>query len=254
MILRAWHSEFRVDARSISDLGQPLIQMLQSEGPRGITNGLSRLQCWRGFESGWRAPVARHVNGNPMATAMTVAALCRHYFDFDPGGGLISHEEYDSVVLLVQKTNADDQRKLTALFLQPLGKRKRVPAQCQSSRLPYPGRFDMVWALRERDIPGHANPDEIRDTLGLVHFRAGEDVTLFTYTLEEQCTLRVPTVVEAMGQWAFWPAARAEQQRTLNYRDGRAGPREFVHSAEINPRSMRPRWVGRLARNWDDVP
>lgn len=254
MILNAWHNEFRVDAQSIRDLAQPLIQMLRAEGPRGITKGLSRLQCCRGFESAWRAPVARDVSGAPMATATTVTTMCRHYFDLDPGGGLISGRDYDNIVLLLQKTNPDDHRKLMGSFLQPLGKRKGVPAPCQSSRLPYPDRFDIVRALREDDVPAHATPDEIRDILGLVHFRAAQDVTFFIYRLEDNLTLHVPTVIEALGGWAFWPAAKPEKQKTRNYRDGRVGPREFVHSAEIPPPSMRPRWVGTLTRNWDDAP
>src|SRR5205085_10153473 len=128
-------------------------------------------------------------------------------------------------------TNPQEQRKLLDLFQRPLGKRVNVPLGCQPSIPPYPDRFDLVWAVVDREMPRNVSTDEIRDSLGLVHFCAGEHLVCFAYPSSERAFLLIPTCIEAMGGWAFWPPIQGDSQRTVNYHTGVGGPREFVHSA-----------------------
>jgi hypothetical protein len=137
------------------------------------------------------------------------------------------------------------------LFNRPLGKRSSVPENCQSTGVPYPARFDLVWAAQEADVLRFKNPDELRDSLGLVHFYAGDKIVVFRYVLPDQVTAMVPTVIEAFGGWAFWPAGPDAEQRAVNYRTGQRGPCEFVHSAAVEPTTMQFRWVGEIGTNWD---
>jgi hypothetical protein len=168
----------------------------------------------------------------------------------DSGVGLISEDDRKSIALLLQQSNPTEQRKVLTLFRRPLGKRTGIPAACRSSPPPYRERFDMAWALRERDLAETA--DQARDALGLVHFRRGEDLVFITYRLAGNISPRVPTVVEAMGGWAYWPARDLGNQTSLDYHKGIRGLQEFVHSADVPPGTMRVRWMGRLMRNWDD--
>lgn len=252
MTLRAWQSETRVDPQTAGELAEALVALLRDEGARCIEDGIGRLLCCRGSESSWRAPLASRAGSVPVATATSVTNLCRHYFDLDVSGGLFTRARYDSVAALAKAPHVDDRRKFMALFQRPLGKRSGPPGDCGAANPPHPERFDMLWVVRERDVQRDA--DEVRDSLGLIHFRRGGDLVIFVYNLPDTVRLRTPTAVEALGGWAYWAAEPGKQQRTMNYRDGTPGPREFVHSAEVDAATMEPRWVGNLARNWDDAP
>src|SRR5438132_3912249 len=90
---------------------------------------------------------------------------------------------------------------------------------------PLPERFDVVWAAREADVLMYHDGDLLRDVLGLVHFYKGEEIVLFSYASPRRGFVHVPTVVEAMGGWAFWPAPPRQPQTTINYRTGHRGLR-----------------------------
>jgi hypothetical protein len=111
----------------------------------------------------------------------------------------------------------------------------------------------MVWAVREHDLPPHATADDARNLLGLADFRKGGDLVFFTYLLPEGASPRVPTAVEALGAWAYWPAKDLRKQTTMDYSRGTPGPREFVHSGDVPPDTMGIRWTGKLARDWDEA-
>jgi len=111
----------------------------------------------------------------------------------------------------------------------------------------------MLWAVREHDLPAQLTPDDARNLLGLVRFRKGEDLVFFTYSQTVGTPPRVPTAVEALGGWAYWPARDLRKQTTMDYHKGTPGPHEFVHSADVPPDTMSIRWLGRLARDWDDT-
>ena len=253
MILRAWRRESRVNLSRVEQIAQPLIDTLKAEGARPFARDLSRLNCLRGFEAVWGCPDAGDLGGARLASGTTVTDLCRYYFDMDSGLGLISEDDRNSIALLLQETNPAEQRKVLGLFHRPLGKRTGVPASCWSSPPPYPERFDMVWAVREHDFPTHLTPDDARDLLGLVRFRKGGDLVFLTYLLPRSTSPRVPTAVEALGGWAYWPAKDLPNQTTMDYSKGTPGPREFVHSADVPPDTMGIRWMGRLARDWEDA-
>jgi len=170
----------------------------------------------------------------------------------DSGLGLISKDDLNSIAFLLQNANPVAQRKALALFQRPLGKRRGVPASCKSLPPPYNERFDMVWSLREEDLAALKTTDDVRDALGLVHFRKGEDLLFLTYMLTSRTSPRTPTAIEALGGWAYWPHRNLGEQSTMNYYKGTRGPREFVHSADVSPDTMGVRWMGRLVRNWDD--
>jgi hypothetical protein len=171
----------------------------------------------------------------------------------DSGLGLISEDDRNSIAILLQETNPAEQRKVLALFHRSLGKRTGVPDYRLSSPPPYPERLDMVWAVREHDLPPHLTADDARNLLGLVRFRKGGDLVFFTYLLPAGTSPRVPMAVEALGGWAYWPARDLRKQTTMDYCKGTPGPREFVHSGDVPPDTMGVRWMGRLARDWYDV-
>jgi len=253
MILRARRREWRVNPSRVEQVAKRLTDILKTEGADPFATDLSHLKCFRGFEAVWGCPEAGDLGGARLASGTTVADLCRYYFDVDSGLGLISEADRESIAVSLQKTNPAEQRKVLALFQRPLGKRTGVPASCRSSPPPYPERFDMVWALREHDLPPHVTADDTRNALGLVHFRKGGDLVFFTYLLPGSTSPRVPTAVEALGGWAYWPAKDLRKQTTMDYSKGTPGPREFVHSADVPPDTMGVRWMGRLARDWDDA-
>lgn len=152
----------------------------------------------------------------------------------------------------LSKQISQSKKKVVALFRKPLGQRDTAPGCCRSWNPPFPERFSLVWASRERDVSHALAADDLRDKLGLVHFYRGEKIVCFTYTLPAGILPLVPTCIEALGSWQYWPARPHQAQRSMDYRTGILGPREFVHAAEVDPRSMEYRWVGELGRNWDD--
>lgn len=231
----------------------PITNRLQAGGVASFRANLGELTCCKGFESVCGAPAAKLSKGVRLATARTVKGLSRFYFDLDEG--VVSESDPDTFDRLFQETNPAEQMKVLALFRRPLGKRTSLPEDCRSSAPPHAERFDLVWAVRERDVFAYDNSaDSLRDALGLVHFYAGDKVVCFNYTLPGYVSAFIPTAVEAMGGWAFLPGTRGEGQKTMNYRTGEVGCHEFVHSAEIEPDRMQYHWVGKLARNWDDEP
>ncbi|HXX24952.1 MAG TPA: hypothetical protein VEO19_17570 [Terriglobia bacterium] len=253
MVLRAWRLESRVKPSRVQQVARPLADTLKTDGPEPFARDLPRLNCFRAFEAVWGCPEAGDVVGDRLASGITVTRLCRYYFDMDSGLGLITEDDRRSIAVSLQRTNPAEQRKVLALFQRPLGKRKGFPDTCRSSPPPYPERFGMVWAVREHDLPPHLTPDDARNLLGLVGFHKSEDLVFFIYQLSGGTLPRVPTAVEAMGGWAYWPAKDLRKQTTMDYSKGTSGPREFVHSADIPPETMGVRWMGRLAREWDDA-
>jgi hypothetical protein len=253
MVLRAWRRESRVNLSRVQEVAKPLIDVLKTEGAEPFARDLSRLNCFRGFEAVWGCPEAEDVVGDRLASGITVTELCRYYFEMDSGLGPITEDDRRNIAVLLQKTSPAEQRKVLALFQRPLGKRKGVPDSCRSSPPPYIERFDMVWAMREHDLPAHLTPDDARSLLGLVRFRKGEDLVFFTDPQTVGTPPRVPTAVEALGGWAYWPAKDLRKQATMDYSKGTPGLREFVHSAEVPPETMGVRWMGRLAHDWDDA-
>jgi hypothetical protein len=238
-ILRAWRREGRVNTVRAVDLTRPLAQMLKTDGPVRFSNSLRDLACCRTFEAHWQSPAAAISKKEMLTSVATVTALSRYNFGDDPGAGGISPSAYDSILTWFRQTNPGEQRKVLALFNRPLGKRKGIPDSWQDYDPPHTDRLSLVWACRETDVSNYSNPDELRNTLGLVHMRAGDDLVAFSYLLPKDTPALVPTSVEAMGGWAFWPAEKGAEQHTIDYNRGDAGPREYVHPAEVVP-------------NWDD--
>jgi hypothetical protein len=116
MMLRAWRRESRVSVSRVEQIAWPLIDTLKTEGADPFARDLSRLGCFRGFEAVWGCPEAGDVGPARLASATTVNGLCRHYFDMDTGLGLISEDDHDSIVALLQNTNPAEQRKVLGLF------------------------------------------------------------------------------------------------------------------------------------------
>jgi hypothetical protein len=153
---------------------------------------------------------------------------------------------------MLRSTDPDQQRSLLGTLGRPLGKRSEPPGVPEGLSVPHPERFDILWAVRCSDLKGFGSPDEVRDSLGLTHLRPFFKIVAFNYVLPAGVSARIPTAIEALGSWAYWPAPATEAQRTMNYRTGEAGPEEFVHEAVIPPDTMRYEWVGEISGNWDD--
>jgi len=254
LILRAWRQEWRVVSQRAKHIARPIAGILRTKGPDHFSKDPYCPNCLgncRAFEPVLGAPPATKITDDVLATAHGLTAISRFYFEEDSGLGIASGSDVENLRSMFHRQNQRDQQKLLALFKRPLGKRAAPPDSCLSSSLPYPERFDIVWAVREKDMAGYVTADSIRDCLGLVHLRTAEELIVFTYPLPESLRAFVPTAIEALGGWAFWPV-RGQAQRTLDYRTGEQGPREFIHSAAIPPGSMRYRSTGKLSRNWDD--
>ena len=251
-ILRAWRREWRVNTGRAVDLAKPLAQMLKTDGPVRFSDSLRDLACCRAFEAYWQSPPDGISKKATLTSVATVTALSRYSFEDDPGAGGISPSAYDSIVTWFRQTNPGEQKKVLALFKRPLGKRKGVPDSWHDYDPPYTDRLSIVWTCKEADVVKHSDPDELRNTLGLVHMRAGDDLVAFSYPLPKDTPALIPTSVEALGGWAFWPAPKGAEQRTMDYNAGNLGPREYVHPAEVVPTTMRYRLVGTLSQNWDD--
>lgn len=252
MILASWRLEERIDPARVQDLANPLATSIRALGPEVLDGNLMLLQCCRGFESTWGAPSASLSRTDKLTSAKTITELVRHYLGADPSGGVVAAGDYAALERLLKQKNIAEQKKLLALFKRPLGRRDSSPANCRSWGPPYLERFSLVWASREKDVPHSVAADDLRDMLGLVHFRRGEKVICFGYQLPSGTTARIPTSVEALGSWQYSPARPRQRQRSVNYQTGARGPREFVHAAEVDPGGMEYRWVGELGRNWDD--
>jgi len=120
---------------------------------------------------------------------------------------------------------------------------------------PYPARWNTVWVTTKDEVASYISLDELRDALGLTHCRENDYVLVFSYALGSTGNTRVPMAIEGLGGWAWWPASPGDEQRSINYRTGEIGPREFVHSADAIPAgAVRIQTKGRLLRNWDDSP
>lgn len=249
LILRAWRREWRVGKVRASQIAQPLIARLLV-GAAPFLGGLQELKCCRAYEAALGAPPARLSKKVPLSSARTLNEISRYYFDMEDG--VFSSADLDGLDKMFQTTNSAEQKKVLDLFLRPLGKRSRPPRECHSPDPPNPERLDCVWVSLRKDVLKYPKADELRDALGLVHFRTGDKIILFEYNLPDHVSAFIPTTVEALSGWAFWPGLHGQAQRTVNYRTGDRGPREFVHAADIGPDLMRFRWLGTSSRNWDD--
>ena len=239
--------EERIDEERVKNVAEPLARLLLNSGSHFIDLNITILQCCRAFESAWYSPVAPIPGRATYTTVRTVSQIARHYVD-----GIVSANDVKALGLLFKNTDRTDQKKLLALFSTPLGQRRRLPDCCRGMTIPYTERLNLVWAFRQTEVPNDMGPDELRDVLGLVHFRRGETLVGFSYRLRQGTPIMVPTCIEAMGGWAFWPAQRDDEQLAVNYRTGARGPAEVVHPAIVPPRTMKYRWEGDLTRNWDD--
>jgi hypothetical protein len=187
-----------------------------------------------------------------LAHVCTTDSLFRYYLAGDPSAGFASPDSLATLELTLRSTDREDQRSLLARLGRPLGKRSDPPALCGGLAVPYPERFDILWVVRYDDLKGLGTPDEVRDSLGLTYFRRFFKIVAFNYLLPGGASARIPTAIEALGSWAYWPARATEAQRTMNYRTGKPGPEEFVHEAVIAPDTMRYEWLGEISRSWDD--
>lgn len=251
-VLRAWRREWRVNTRRAADLATPLVRTLRTDGPARFRASLAGLACCRAFEAYWQSPPAGISKKATLTTVRTVGELCRYSFDEDPGAAGISPAIYNSILALFRQTNPAEQRKVQALFKRPLGRRKSIPESCRACDPPYVDRLSIVWASGEEEVRKYSDADALRNALGLVRFQAGNDLVAFSYVLPEDTRALIPTSVEAMGGWAFWPARGGAEQRTMDYNTGSRGPREYIHPAEVAPAAMHYRSLGSSKRNWDD--
>jgi hypothetical protein len=187
-----------------------------------------------------------------LAHVCTTDSLFRYYLTGDVSAGFASPDSLAALEVTLRSTDPDDQRSLLARLGRPLGKRSDPRALCGGLGVPHPERFDILWAVCYNDLKGFGSPDEVRDSLGLTHLRPFFKIVAFNYLLPGGVSARIPTAIEALGSWAYWPATATEAQRTMNYRTGKLGPEEFVHEAVIPPDTMRYEWVGEISGNWDD--
>lgn len=242
LILRAWRSEKRVTPERVGALATAI----QGKLPRD-DDQLGRLQCWRGHESGPRL-VASKIPPR-LATCRSTLDILRYHLSDDPAGVVARPETLAALEHTYRLTDEADQRCAMALWVRPLGKRAAPPPTCGT--LPHPERFDLVWAFPWQAPYNKKSADLFRDLLGQVTFPRGAQLVAFHYPRAAAGAVALPTVVEALGGWAFVPAKPGKPQMTYNYCTGRPGAAEFVHVARAPPEECRFTWFGSLTREWN---
>lgn len=258
LVLEAWQRELRIPEARVQQIAAGLAELFALKPEEWLPNPVDMLQWCKGFENEWDAPLARGVDG---VTVVTVQGL-RRFGDVigkqPPFGSFSPMQEADRQHEAIDKElNARSSwaDHLVVEFSQALatGRPARKPAKAPDA--PYPARWNIVWITTSDEVASYISLDELRDALGLTQCREGDYVLVLSYALPSTSKTRVPTAIEGLGGWPWWPAKPGDAQRAMNYRTGVHGPREFVHAAdEIPVGAARIQVKGRLARNWDDPP
>jgi hypothetical protein len=257
-VLEAWKTELRVPEPRAQQIAAALARLLASGPDEWAANLMDVLQWCKGFEKEWDAPVARGAEGVIFVTVQRLRRFREVMGKLPPYGSFSPMDEaYQQEEAIDKEVNAGGTwaDSLLLEFSRALAE-GRVPRKAgKAPDAPYPARWSIVWVAIKDEVDSYISLDELRDALGLTHCRENDYVLVFSYTLGSTRNARVPTAIEGLGGWAWWPASPGNEQRAINYRTGEIGPREFVHSAdEIPAGATRIQIKGRLLRNWDDSP